>query len=582
MSKRKSTNRKSRLEERSRALAAVKATNDTLKKEPASEVAKKTNSTQATVRETIESVVVAFVLAFLFRTFEAEAFVIPTGSMAPTLMGRHKDVICPICGTEFRFSASEEVDPDTNRTNNNHVVAGTCPMCRHTMNVSDNNKYPSYNGDRILVGKYAYQFSDPQRWDVAVFKYPGGAKTNFIKRIVGLPDETLRIWRGDVYIDKQKNGDFQIARKPPAKLRAMLQPVYDNDVTPALSEYSWPLRWNPVERDTSGAWSSDDGVAFSTDGSGPQTNWIRYQHLVPSDMQWREIENNRRLTAPFEPRPQLISDFNAYNTCRKLGQQYRLEIDAFGIHWVSDLALECTLNVESSSGEVILELVEGGHPMQARIDVATGRATLSIGGMPELEQTVTTDIRGPGQYKVMFSNIDKQLRLWLDGAVVAEVDYPSWKDDTPTEADLSPVGIGSQGAQLTVEHLKIFRDIYYIAEDGARNHYNPSMRDYIRLDHPDPVKTLSTPSLWPRTFADDNMKQATFDLENEQFFALGDNSAKSKDSRLWPPEFPHFVDRDLLIGKALFIYWPHSWGEIPGTRIPFPMFPNFPRMGFVR
>ena len=51
--------------------------------------------TSAGIRETIESIAIAFVLAFLFRTFEAEAFVIPTGSMAPTLMGRHKDVICP-------------------------------------------------------------------------------------------------------------------------------------------------------------------------------------------------------------------------------------------------------------------------------------------------------------------------------------------------------------------------------------------------------------------------------------------------------------------------------------------------------
>ena len=38
------------------------------------------------MRETIESIVVAFLLAFLFRTFEAEPFVIPTGSMAPTLL----------------------------------------------------------------------------------------------------------------------------------------------------------------------------------------------------------------------------------------------------------------------------------------------------------------------------------------------------------------------------------------------------------------------------------------------------------------------------------------------------------------
>ncbi|MDP7301684.1 MAG: S26 family signal peptidase, partial [Pirellulaceae bacterium] len=47
-----------------------------------------------TTRETIESVVVAVVLAFLFRAFVAEAFVIPTGSMAPTLQGRHLDIYC--------------------------------------------------------------------------------------------------------------------------------------------------------------------------------------------------------------------------------------------------------------------------------------------------------------------------------------------------------------------------------------------------------------------------------------------------------------------------------------------------------
>ncbi|MGC3966264.1 MAG: hypothetical protein QM775_02485 [Pirellulales bacterium] len=39
------------------------------------------------LRETFDSIAIAFILAFLFRTFEAEAFVIPTGSMALTLMG---------------------------------------------------------------------------------------------------------------------------------------------------------------------------------------------------------------------------------------------------------------------------------------------------------------------------------------------------------------------------------------------------------------------------------------------------------------------------------------------------------------
>src|ERR1044071_7557389 len=70
-------------------------------------------TTVSTTRETVESIVIAFVLAFLFRTFEAEAFVIPTGSMAPTLMGRHKDVECPKCHYQYRATASKEIDQKT-------------------------------------------------------------------------------------------------------------------------------------------------------------------------------------------------------------------------------------------------------------------------------------------------------------------------------------------------------------------------------------------------------------------------------------------------------------------------------------
>ena len=88
------------------------------------------------IRETIESIVVAFILAFLFRTFEAEAFVIPTGSMAPTLMGRHKDLVCPKCGCPYRVSSSEEVDQDgAFAPEAARIVAGVCPMCRYTASI---------------------------------------------------------------------------------------------------------------------------------------------------------------------------------------------------------------------------------------------------------------------------------------------------------------------------------------------------------------------------------------------------------------------------------------------------------------
>src|SRR6476620_11324379 len=85
------------------------------------------------IRETVESIVIAFVLAFLFRTFEEEAFVIPTGSMAPTLMGRHKDVVCPKCNYRYQVSASEEESEDPARRPPSDCVAGKCPMCQYVL-----------------------------------------------------------------------------------------------------------------------------------------------------------------------------------------------------------------------------------------------------------------------------------------------------------------------------------------------------------------------------------------------------------------------------------------------------------------
>src|SRR5436309_9492022 len=60
----------------------------------------------AHVKETLESIVVAFILAFIFRCFVVEAFVIPTGSMAPTLLGAHTRYQCPDCGYRFDVNYS--------------------------------------------------------------------------------------------------------------------------------------------------------------------------------------------------------------------------------------------------------------------------------------------------------------------------------------------------------------------------------------------------------------------------------------------------------------------------------------------
>src|SRR5437867_10804095 len=56
---------------------------------------------ESSVKETLESILVAFILAFIFRAFVVEAFVIPTGSMAPTLLGANMRFRCNDCGWRF-------------------------------------------------------------------------------------------------------------------------------------------------------------------------------------------------------------------------------------------------------------------------------------------------------------------------------------------------------------------------------------------------------------------------------------------------------------------------------------------------
>ena len=208
---------------------------------------------QRSIRENVETFVLMFAVFFLFRTFEAEAFIIPTGSMAPTLQGRHKDLVCPECGLAYRVGASSEVDdyvqgwqarlsepgikPEERRRlieqiQQSEVVEGTCPNCRFTMDVDPNSaegqKWPAHSGDRIMVTKSPYDFAEPKRWDVVVFRFPGNAQMNYIKRLVGLPHETVRIEQGDVYL-KNADESFDIVQKPAEKVWAMAQAVYDND-----------------------------------------------------------------------------------------------------------------------------------------------------------------------------------------------------------------------------------------------------------------------------------------------------------------------------------------------------------------
>src|SRR6266851_5787093 len=159
-----------------------------------------------TWREVVETIVFVVVLVLMLKSFTAEAFVIPTGSMAETLWGYQKLVTCPDCTFEFPVNCSSEVEGKTL----SKVTHCVCPNCRYEIAFEENKFNPSCNtGDRVLVAKHLNDLHvlDLERLDVVVFKFPEEPQRdfvpmNYIKRLIGLPGETIGIVNGDIYIAK--------------------------------------------------------------------------------------------------------------------------------------------------------------------------------------------------------------------------------------------------------------------------------------------------------------------------------------------------------------------------------------------
>ena len=56
-------------------------------------------------------------------------------------------------------------------------------------------------GDRLIGNRLAYIKSDPQRGDIIIFHYPDNEKELYVKRVIGLPGETIEILDGQIYVD---------------------------------------------------------------------------------------------------------------------------------------------------------------------------------------------------------------------------------------------------------------------------------------------------------------------------------------------------------------------------------------------
>lgn len=416
--------------------------------------------------------------------------VIVGSSMAPTLLGEHWEIHCEDCQFPVRF----DLPPSTR--DSDLIV---CPNCSFLQSFAkQNSRQPAQN---VSV----QPTTSLDRWDLIAFRIPGGKQMG-IKRIVGLPGETIEFRGGKIFVEGQ------LQKKTWLQQRQMRILVHDSTFVPLSLT---PLRWEPLNPQDSTAWELISGQwtfrgpteTLSTNEPKPVRNepvwyWLNYRH-------WRGCRHTGPRTFEFP-----IEDLDSYNQglSRKLNPTAELMLEVDG-----------RFDSDSMLG---FRFFRGSYELSVELDFADRSASIRQTTLdcptesPEDEintTTTTSDLGEPIQWKldaasiqkIEVSTFDNQLILAFNGDAVARVGIP------PVSARLEAnplLQIGAANGQPELRRIRIYRDIYYLPADENK-------REDLRLT-----------------------------ADREHFLLIGDNVPMSTDSRHWRNGG---IDKKFILGKIV-------------------------------
>jgi signal peptidase I len=412
-------------------------------------------------RAVVELGVLVLVVGLMVRTWLVQGVFCPvavvSGSMAEGLLGAHRDVVCAACGR--RFCVGTDLGNPPPRV--------ACPNCGFVGNEPHGADLP---GDRVLLDRSALLFHGPRRFDVVAFHAPQRAADVFVKRVVGLPGESVQVRDGELYVDGQ------MVRKSLAEQRAVAVLVHDACWAPATGS-SVPRPWQA--RASASRWQIAGGKFLHPGGPADQpADWCQYRHWTQRPGRPNEFE-----LAP-------IDDHSAYNQ----GWSRRLD----DIRPVADLRLSFRVADYSGPGVLLVEIGDGQQRFTARLDLEAQRFTATVDGHTDPILAARLAVRSGWPFQVEVSLVDQQFLVAIDGCPLGEHLFQRTK---PPRPDARPVAIGVSGLRVELDRVCLYRDVYYSRPIGMRARWG-----------------IARP----------------YRLGPDEYFVLGDNSPASDDSRSWP------------------------------------------------
>jgi signal peptidase I len=158
---------------------------------------KSASAKKSIVREYLEALLWAVVLALLIRTWGLQAFKIPSSSMEPTLLV------------------------------GDHLLVSKSAYGIHIPHELDTSRGGPSDNLPLLAGKIIVPFSPPARGDIIVFRNPENREIDFIKRVIGLPGEKVAIRDKIIYINDEPLPDpwGRFEKIPPFNMRTPIGPL---------------------------------------------------------------------------------------------------------------------------------------------------------------------------------------------------------------------------------------------------------------------------------------------------------------------------------------------------------------------